>query len=190
MGCSGCKSKKVRPVVKGSKTRNNIRRKTYTAEDTPNKLDAFHLGSLQDFINFRLLCKEHGITDEQVQEYVDSRLDARMNEEVEIVKNQEIDNFVIDMNKIPACPKCGNSVAFERVNTMPCNRVGGKYRFLMQCIDWKNCGWEYYSREDNIVDFVRRNRRILKSQLVTHLTPLEQYHEKYRDTKEKQDGLL
>lgn len=162
MACKGC------GPGKGRSRKGEVRKFELTADGRKMEvLNVFNLGSLQDFLNFKLLCKQNKITDAQVRKYIEARYAKLEGRAIESENDVSLDNLVTEMNRVPACPKCGQSVEFERVNTMACNQVGGKYKFMMQCMNVMGCGWEYYSRSKNAVDFIRKNRKIIKSKIVT-----------------------
>lgn len=167
MACSGCKKTK-QVVVKKNKKGKKVKSYTLSEVNAVEKLNVFHTGSLQDYLNFKKLCEENNITDAMVQEYIDQKVMDLQIEEYKLIEHDQLENMVKTMNRVPACPKCGYRVEFMRVNTMPCNMVGGKYKFVVYCEDVMGCGWEYYSRENDAVNFIRRNRRVLDSQLVTY----------------------
>jgi ssDNA-binding Zn-finger/Zn-ribbon topoisomerase 1 len=43
------------------------------------------------------------------------------------------------------CPKCGSFLGLASVNSSPRTAVGGNWKSMVFCTNWKNCGYERYS---------------------------------------------
>lgn len=46
-----------------------------------------------------------------------------------------------------ACPKCGKPLMIIPVNVNARTRIDEKFKCVISCSDWKNCGYERYSEK-------------------------------------------
>jgi len=121
MGCSN----KVNGVVQG---------------ETMDSLKVWSLGTIKDFVVFQDLLEALGATRGDLEMWIADEDTKTKKENEEIHKlTREMSAF---MSARSACPQCGEMLDPFPVNTQPCNRIGGKYKYLLQCVAWSTCGWE------------------------------------------------
>ena len=149
MGCKNCGGPKQVPTVRG-------RRKKKLITENIDRFAAFTLGSLKDFVVFYELMETMGTTIEQVKGFI--RREENREERDNAIADKLHRNMVKFMNLMPKCPECGAPLDVMKVNDKPCSMIGGKYKWLLSCRNWKGCGYERAMVRD-INDFILESRR-------------------------------
>ena len=90
--------------------------KDYEIKRIADRLTAYSLGMLQDFITFDKLCKKHKIKIEEVAEYVRTQFDRSGYFKLK-TQSQQIFMDKMVQEKFPHCPICDSRLMLEEVNT-------------------------------------------------------------------------
>ena len=159
MGCSGCADRGTKnvPVNKPNK-RNRVfyKQKFHHAGTEPiDKLQAFTIANLKDFVVFYNLLETINASIDDVEEWIngyEKRRKIEMDDGDYLFKNA-----VKFMNALIGCPRCNTKLEAIQVNSMPCNKIGGKYRWLIYCPDIQ-CGWEHAIQE-SLISWVHEKKR-------------------------------
>ncbi len=90
--------------------------KDYEIKRIADRLTAYPLGMLQDFITFDTLCKKHKIKIEEVAEYIRTQFDKSGYFKLRSQSHQILMDKIMQ-DKFPHCPICNSRLALEEVNT-------------------------------------------------------------------------
>ena len=90
--------------------------KDYEIKRIADRLTAYPLGMLQDFITFDRLCKNHKIKIEEVAEYIRTKFDDSGYFKLRSQSHQILMDRAMQ-DKFPHCPICNSRLVLEEVNT-------------------------------------------------------------------------
>jgi len=144
-------------------------------QETLDSLEVWGAAQVKDFLVFLELIEVIGLTKADIEYWIVTQ------EDKEKVENDQIHAIMREMSAFmstkAACPECGALLSALHVNTSPCNRIGGKYKYLLQCINPISCGWER-AITITLRDFMieRKRRKIAR------------FKEQNSGRKEKRDG--
>jgi hypothetical protein len=148
MGCSNCQE--------STRKKNAVLRKKIASENQLHRFSVFAMSQLKNFVVFYELMQEINASIDDVRRFI---VDETARDKAEGEASLKIMRHAVAfMNMKPKCPECNANVEAIEVNTMRCNKIGGKYKYLIYCVDWKGCGWDRAIASD-LLDFMQSNRR-------------------------------
>jgi len=107
---------------------------------TLDNLEVFGLNRVRDFVVFYELLDTLKVSISDVKKWVADK-DAR--EELEAKKVNKIVDYARKFMELkPRCPDCNSILEAIPVNHSKCTMIGGKYKYLIQCVSYWNCGYE------------------------------------------------
>jgi hypothetical protein len=110
------------------------------------KLEVFAFSQLQNFVTLIHILENENITIGELQEYVE-RKKLFFIEQERKKRERNINELKQWERYAKKCPQCQSVMGLTPVNSMPSNQVGGEWKSMWFCPDWRSCGYEELSKE-------------------------------------------
>lgn len=115
-----------------------------------DKISAFSAKQFQELLTLLKVLEYHKINLKEFEKFVKKELEDIRVAAMEL--DEKVDRLRADWkselnSKLPRCPECGSITRPYAVNTGPRDRVGGKWRSQIICVNEQGCGWSEYHEE-------------------------------------------
>lgn len=110
------------------------------------KLEVFPFSLLQNLITLIEILQNEDVSIPELIEYVERKKIAfiQQNQRQRELNINDISQWERYAKR---CPACKSIMGLMPVNSMPSNQIGGVWKSMWFCPDWRNCDYEELSKE-------------------------------------------